>query len=154
MKRVCARLRRAPCPAVSCCRCPPWYIVTAFVLLCVSLPFTLATLAPWFTVELEMKLPSGGGTTRRTCVFKFALAHTHRVVKVFHQTKRSAAVSICFVSHNKQTNTKYYSTDLTCVKNQNHRAFYHRMYVRAYLSADARFLKPFFKTLLMRMRNA
>ena len=42
-------------PAVTCCRCPPWYIVTAYVVLSISLFFNLiAMFVPWVSVSVQL----------------------------------------------------------------------------------------------------
>jgi hypothetical protein len=46
-------------PATHCCRCPPWYIVTAYVLICVSAMFNWFALQPFFMLDFGVELAPG-----------------------------------------------------------------------------------------------
>ena len=46
-------------PATHCCRCPPWYIVTAYVLICVSAMFNWFALEPFFMLDFGVELAPG-----------------------------------------------------------------------------------------------
>ena len=43
-------------PADKCCRCPPWFLVTAYVLVCVSFLVNFGALAPFFRLSAEVDL--------------------------------------------------------------------------------------------------
>lgn len=45
-------------PATSCCRCPPWYIVAAYVLICLSAVINWGALAPFFDMFFSLRLDS------------------------------------------------------------------------------------------------
>ena len=46
-------------PADKCCRCPPWFLVTAYVLVCVSFLVNFGALAPFFRLSAEVDLATG-----------------------------------------------------------------------------------------------
>ena len=46
-------------PATHCCRCPPWYIVTAYVLICVSAMFNWFALDHFFALYFGVELSPG-----------------------------------------------------------------------------------------------
>lgn len=43
-------------PADKCCRCPPWFLVTAYVLLCVSFLVNFGAVAPFYRAHAEVAL--------------------------------------------------------------------------------------------------
>lgn len=45
-------------PAHTCCRCPPWFLVTAYVLICVSFLVNFGTMAPFFSAFVSVKVTS------------------------------------------------------------------------------------------------
>ena len=43
-------------PADKCCRCPPWFLVTAYVIVCVSFLVNFGALAPFYRAHAEVAL--------------------------------------------------------------------------------------------------
>ena len=70
-------------PATHCCRCPPWYIVTAYVLICVSAMFNWFALdhffALYFGVELSPEAAYAAGLSIPTTAARaeYNLAERH-----------------------------------------------------------------------------